>query len=946
MQITLLGGADEVGASSTLIEIGGRRVLVDAGIRPSPKARYGLTGDQLPDLSQIDRAGGVDAILVTHAHLDHSGCLELVVGRYDCPVYATPATIALSRVLHRDSQRIMASRMEEEGELPLFDEMAAQKLIDAFVPAPFHARLLVADGLAATFYPGGHIAGAAMIFLESAEGSVLVSGDVSVSPQRTVEGLTPPRVTPDLIVLESTYGGRLHANRAAEERRLVDTVKEVLTAGGKVLIPAFALGRAQEVLLTLKAFRRRGELPEVTIWADGMVRAICGVYQQFPEALAPAFREEGADFFGPFVRPVEHAGQRSELVWQEQPLVIVSSSGMLAGGPSVFYAKEMAGKPQHAILLTGYQDEEAPGRHLQRLAQRGGGTLRLGEHKVSVACRLDTYALSAHADEGQLISLVEALDVPRVILVHGEEEARQSLAAHLEERGRIVMLPRSGQTIEVRPAPAVSFRRLRGIGAGRPLDLRALWLAIGDPGGGEFTAEELAQVWWGEEERTKEIVLALEKEPLYFVPHRTRSGLYRARTRPQVEHALQQREQMAALPDLRGALLIVRDAQGRARPACGAGMEATSFLIEGETTPYGPEQLVEIVGPCTPALTPDAVEAMTAALSAEELLPANTPRPLDEIVAQVDLSGPASLQRAAVALCLLRAGAERGPEGYLIEKERMEPNQALAYAQSLFPPEARLQRCGYYSDQGVMQLVFDFPDVAAERYTALFDQIETDTGWEVQVKPEANQVALGLLAGECLPEGWQVVKGPSIHRERREVAITVQGDGGDLQGARRRFTQATGYELIVSEARGGTPLPVSVVEEEGGRWEINSAYAEIKRALAGSTLYKTSLKGERIVLSFISPQVGERYQAEIEALSRRIGWPLEINPHPNQVAIAGEARSLVAAAGAVIVKGPGIYTSRGEVVVRLETPLPEETTARLKEDLMERTGYRLTLEEG
>jgi uncharacterized protein len=141
MRITFLGGADQVGASSLLIEIAGRRVLVDAGIQPSPRARWGLGGDQLPDLAQVDRAGGVDAILVTHAHTDHTGALELVTERYRCPVYATPVTIALTRVLHADSRRIMQTRLDEEGELPLFDDVAVQRLLTAFVPVLFHTRI-------------------------------------------------------------------------------------------------------------------------------------------------------------------------------------------------------------------------------------------------------------------------------------------------------------------------------------------------------------------------------------------------------------------------------------------------------------------------------------------------------------------------------------------------------------------------------------------------------------------------------------------------------------------------------------------------------------------------------------------------------------------------------------------------------------------------------------
>ena len=304
MNISFLGGADEVGASSILLEIGGRRLLIDAGIRPSPKTHWDLAGDQLPDLSQIERAGGIDAILVTHAHTDHTGALALVCERYpQAPIYATPMTIELTRVLQQDARRIMQARLEEEGELPLFDDVAVSRLLAAFVPVAFRQRVSLAPGLVATFFPAGHIAGAAMIGLESDEGRVLITGDISISPQRTVDGARPPAFAPDVVIIESTYGGRLHANRAAEERRLVATVNEVIATGGKVLIPAFALGRAQEILLTLAEFQRRAELPPIPIWADGMVRAVCRAYARFPEALPTALQARDAQFLmkKPFV---------------------------------------------------------------------------------------------------------------------------------------------------------------------------------------------------------------------------------------------------------------------------------------------------------------------------------------------------------------------------------------------------------------------------------------------------------------------------------------------------------------------------------------------------------------------------------------------------------------------------------------------------------------------
>ena len=316
MQIIFLGGADEVGASSILIEIAGRRLLIDAGIRPTPKARWGLAGDQLPDLSLIEQSGGLDAILVTHAHTDHTGALELVLERYpDVPVYATPVTVELTRVLHADARRIMQMRLEEEGELPLYDEVATTRLLDAFRPVEFNQPLALAPGLTATFFLAGHIAGAAMIGLAAPEGRILISGDISIDPQRTVDGARPPAFSPDVLILESTYGGRLHANRLAEERRLVETVAAVIENEGKVLIPAFALGRAQEVLLTLGEYQRRGELAGVPVWADGMVRAICQAYSNFPDALPLPLQEQGRPVLQrtDSAHPISRAAQRTDM---------------------------------------------------------------------------------------------------------------------------------------------------------------------------------------------------------------------------------------------------------------------------------------------------------------------------------------------------------------------------------------------------------------------------------------------------------------------------------------------------------------------------------------------------------------------------------------------------------------------------------------------------------
>ncbi len=920
MNITFLGGADEVGASSILIEIGGQRLLVDAGIRPTPKARWGLAGDQLPDLEQIARSGGIDAILVTHAHTDHTGALELVVERYPhVPVYATPVTIELTRVLHQDARRIMQMRLEEEGELPLFDEVATTRLLNAFTPVQLNQPVSLAPGLTATFYLAGHIAGAAMIGLSSSEGRILISGDISISPQRTVDGARPPAFAPDVLILESTYGGRLHANRHAEERRLVETIGEVTAQGGKVLIPAFALGRAQEILLTLGEFQRRGELADVPVWADGMVRAICQSYSSFPDALPLALQEQGATFYTARIQPVTSAAQRNALIWEPGPAVIVASSGMLAGGASLAYARTLAGQPQHAILLTGYQDEESPGRRLQELAQRGRGTLRLGKDKIDVQARLATYSLSAHADTGQLVSFVDALDPAQTFLVHGDQDARHSLAEALKARGRAVRLPRAGQGFDFNFAQVVRATQMRGVGQGRPVDLRRLWHALQSGsatafGAGDLIAlDELAQVWWGERTaispaQATALAAALAADDRYFVVDRGRADCYRIRSRGQVELAERRQAQMNALGDLHGRWLLARDGSGEVRVAQVVAVAADHVEAQGnDDTGDAPVRFV---------VWPEDILSL-----------------LDDAAA-----GAETLARMVETLA---APAGAAP---------MEPNQALAAANAHFPPDARLRRAGYRLADHVLTLTFDFPDVVRAEYAAALEMLAGQTGWQVEVAPEANHSALNLLVSELLPAGLPVVKGPSIFRAERRVAVTValpanpddDPDDAVWNAVEARYAEVSGYTLAITLVE-AAPQTAQQADSAGEPLEINAAYALLKQRLAGSTLYRTSLKDGAIVLSFISPQVGERHDAEIERLAQEIGWPLRINPQPNQGAIVDAARLLCQRQGWTIAKGPSIFLDRGEVSVTVASAVDSEELAAAQEAFLEETGFRLVI---
>ncbi|MDP6040807.1 MAG: MBL fold metallo-hydrolase, partial [Candidatus Latescibacteria bacterium] len=413
MKLHFLGGADEVGASCTLIEIEGRRILVDAGIRMGAGQ-----GSQLPNFSVLDDVGMPEEVLVTHAHTDHTGALPVLVSSLPAgvKVYCTPATQAIAQVLLSDAVKLMAKRGEQDGELPLYPPEAADAALGRMVNVPWLATVPICDGaLTATWIPAGHILGAALIYIEGKRESVLMTGDVSVANQLTIPGMVVPQCRPDVMVMESTYGNRQHADRAQQEAALALRVAEVIEDGGKVLIPAFAVGRSQEVVLILARAMRRGVIPEFPVFVDGMVRSVNAVYSAFGDDLSPPVRrrvERGEEvFYSDTVGSVSSPSDRNRVL-SGPPCCIVASSGMLIGGASSYYAERLANDPNNLIAITGYQDEESPGRALLNLMEAKepeDRALTLNGQRVSVACKVEPYSLSAHADSGELTGLVQRL---------------------------------------------------------------------------------------------------------------------------------------------------------------------------------------------------------------------------------------------------------------------------------------------------------------------------------------------------------------------------------------------------------------------------------------------------------------------------------------------------------------------------------------------------------
>lgn len=450
MRLSFLGAAGTVTGSKTLVTHQGQQLLVDCGLFQGYKNLRVLNWQAF-----AFKPAQLDGVVLTHAHLDHSGALPLLVKQgYKGPVFATPATIDVCKVLLPDSGRLQEEeaqyldrhqRSKHKPPLPLYTEEEAERALRQLVPLPFDTQTAVA-GLNMRLRPSGHIIGASSVALTSAHATVVFSGDLGRPDDRI---MLPPAPLPDVdyVVVESTYGDRLH-DPLDVEVILGDAIRRTEARGGVVVVPAFAVGRAQELLYAIYRLKQRGEISNLPVFLNSpMAIEMTEIYHRYRAEHRLSVAEcSGLCHVAKMVSTVEDS---RALVARRAPAIIVSASGMATGGRVLHHLRALAPDPRNTIVFAGFQ---AGGTRGGRIVAGERSIRILGESVAINAEVVSLTGLSAHADARQITQwLATAPKPPRgIYLNHGEPAAADALRQRIEqELDWPAEVPRLGQVVDI-----------------------------------------------------------------------------------------------------------------------------------------------------------------------------------------------------------------------------------------------------------------------------------------------------------------------------------------------------------------------------------------------------------------------------------------------------------------------------------------------------------------
>ncbi|HEY9383409.1 MAG TPA: MBL fold metallo-hydrolase [Gemmatimonadales bacterium] len=459
-RITFWGAAGQVTGSMHLLEAAGARILLDAGLFQGRRAEAAALNANLPfDPRRID------AIVVSHAHIDHIGRLPLLVRHgYHGPIYATPATRDLSAVMLPDAAHIQESDAaflarhgkQNPASQPLYTMADALAVQDLMIGLPYRRIHYIRKNLAFEYTEAGHILGSASVDLRLSEGGnqrIVFSGDIGRSGLPIIRDPEPPTGPIDTLIVESTYGNRDHESTATSADRLTEIVRRVAGHGGKILIPAFALGRVQELVYALHQLTKAGRLPAIKIYVDSPLAVdATAVFRMHPEVFdrrEQLLLNSDKIFDFPLLEYVKAVEDSKRLNTLNGPAIIIAASGMAESGRILHHLANHIGDSRNCVLFVGFQAEHTLGRRIQD----GALQVKIFGELRDVRAEVESISgYSAHADRTELRAWVKALGGPvkRAFVVHGEAVAAAAMAEILKEEGiRDIIVPQLGESFDL-----------------------------------------------------------------------------------------------------------------------------------------------------------------------------------------------------------------------------------------------------------------------------------------------------------------------------------------------------------------------------------------------------------------------------------------------------------------------------------------------------------------
>ncbi len=450
MKVSFLGAAEEVGRSCIIISTERTKIMLDAGLEPG-KERL-----EFPAVLEKD-IRGLDGVFLTHAHLDHCCFVpHLFARKYQGKVYGTKPTLELMNVQVADYVRLSSPQEVTKEVL----EKVAKGIKVLEYKQPFRIKDLTVE-----FIPAGHILGSALLRVSDGKETILYTGDINLSQTKLLEGADLTNLAADTLITETTYGGKddIHPNEKELARKMITSIKGTITAGGKVIIPSFAVQRGQEVLLFLDDFMNSGQLPKVPIYVDGAIGKVLRIHRHNVIYCREEIqRKILMSDYDPFKSEnfvfVEAKTMRDKII-NGGPCIIVTTSGMLSGGPVVFYLKKLAGDKLNKLILVGYQANGTEGRDLLD----GAKEIDFHDTRLQIRLGVEMTPMSAHADRKQLESIPKHIKgLKSIFLVHGEKSKMDEMKEVYQKAGYKTMIPKIGETFDtLSPEQPVSRQEVK-----------------------------------------------------------------------------------------------------------------------------------------------------------------------------------------------------------------------------------------------------------------------------------------------------------------------------------------------------------------------------------------------------------------------------------------------------------------------------------------------------